>query len=125
MVEQHILEMINSHIIRIENALKTDIHEIKSDLKDLKESQIKLAEVIVKLGTVEDKYNVQLSICREARGKLDKLKEEITLLEKRIVPIEQFLEDFSYIKRKFIVGIGLAIVTGLATFVLSVIKWIN
>lgn len=121
-MQEHILEVINSHIIRLEKAFKDDIAEIKSDLKAMKESQIKLAEVIVKLGTVEDKYNIQLAICKEARSNLDKLKDRIEDIERRLLPVEKFFETFSDIKNKLIVGIGLALLSGLGTLVVTVIR---
>lgn len=121
-MQEHILEVINSHIIRLEKAFKDDIAEIKSDLKAMKESQIKLAEVIVKLGTVEDKYNIQLAICKEARSNLDKLKDRIEDIERRLLPVEKFFETFLDIKNKLIVGIGLALLSGLGTLVVTVIR---
>lgn len=124
-MEQHVLEMINSHIVRIENALKTDIQEIKSDLKELKESQIKLAEVIVKLGSVEDKYNIQLTICKDARKTIDSLKEKYDSIDKRLIPIENFYKHYCEVKNKLIVGISIAILSGLGALIINIIRMLN
>ncbi|MEM4134317.1 MAG: hypothetical protein QXV73_03895 [Candidatus Micrarchaeia archaeon] len=121
-MEQHILEMINSHIIRLEKSFKEEIADIKSDLKELKEAQIKLAEVIVKLGSVEDKYNVQLALCKEARTNVDKLKERIDALDKRLLPIEKLFDDFIQIRRRLVGGIVFAVLVGLWQIIMFIIK---
>lgn len=124
-MEEHILEMINSHLIRLENAFRRDIEEIKTDLKDMKETQIKLAEVITKLGSVEDKYNIQLTICKESRKEVERIKNEVNEIDKRLIPIENSFEDLRAIKRKLIAGVLLALLSGLSTLVINIIKWSN
>lgn len=124
-MDKEVLDMIMNHIMKLEGTIRQDIREIKEDLRVLKESQVKLAEVVVKLSNVEDKYNMQLNVCKEARKTVENIKEELRAIDKRIIPLENFFEDFKYIKRKLFVGVMLAILTGLATFVLNVIRMLK
>lgn len=124
-MEHQIIDIIKSHINKLEEKFKEDISEIKSDIKVLKETQIKLAEVIVKLSTIEDKYNAQMAMCKEARAHICKIDDRVDFIEKKFAPIERFFEEFSTIKRNIIVGISLALLSALGTLVVSLLKWIK
>lgn len=124
-MDRELFDIIMSHIVKLEGAIKQDIREIKDDLKELKEAQLKLTEVAVKLSTVEDKYTAQLNMCRDAQSSISKIKDEVADIEKRLIPIENFFEDFVAMKRKIVAGIILAIITGVSTFVINVLRWVE
>lgn len=124
-MDKEYIELVMSHLHKMESAFRSDISEIKNDLKRLSEHQSSLSEAIARLSLIEDKYLYQLNNCNEVRVQLEKIKSDLNLVDKRIIPIETLYESVVTIKRKIFAGLAMAIITGLATFVLTVTKMLN
>lgn len=124
-MDKEYFDIVMNHLHKLETAFRCDVGDIKSDLKKLSENQASLSEAIAKLSLMEDKYIYQLNHCNEMRIQIEQIKADLNRVDKRIIPIETLYESVVTIKRKIFAGLAMAIITGLATFILTVTRAIN
>lgn len=92
MIEEARLDLIDESISRLEASIREDINEIKNDIRLLRESYMEMSKAILKLSAIEEKYHLQAETCRDMRRVVESYGSRIVDLEKRLIPLEQFMD---------------------------------
>lgn len=104
MSEEARFDLIDESISRLEASIREDILEIKNDVRLLRESYMEVSKALLKLSSIEEKYQLQTETCKDMRRIVENYGNRLVDLEKRMIPIEHFIE----VKNKIITALTIS-----------------